>query len=114
MEETDIQTLINISEHKKTITFFKSPARNRRSLRGARMTHRGKRSLIKEQERIARHLAFKNAYRDKELKETVCKTTTEEIAKVMRSQPYLEMSAVPQVFHGLVLIDGYGQGALQE
>ena len=68
----------------------------------------------REQKRAAREYVFSLSYNDYILGEKVCRTEPEQVQAFLAALfEYVDVCAVPCVFRGVVLSDGYGRGAFQ-
>jgi hypothetical protein len=79
------------------------------------MQHRGQRSLESIELREAKRICYRTAYRDRILKETVCKQNHDELMHELAALiEGISMSEVPDVFPGVVLLDTHGTGAFDQ
>ncbi len=79
------------------------------------MAHRGQRSDFAIQRRAAKQHIQDTAFIDRELGETVDlvdRSAVEDHLALLFAEP--DRRAIPDVFPGLVLVDGYGAGAFQQ
>jgi len=79
------------------------------------MQHRGQRSPESIELRAAKRICYRTAYRDRILKETVCQQNHDELVHELRALiDGVQMSEVPDVFPGVVLLDTHGTGAFDQ
>jgi hypothetical protein len=78
------------------------------------MAHRGQRSQFSLQRRAAKHIIHDTAFIDRingEIVDLIERGEVEDQLALLFAEP--DRRAIPEVFPGLVLVDGYGQGAFQ-
>jgi len=69
----------------------------------------------REQRRAARTYIITMSYNDFLIGEKVCRTDPEEVQSFLGvTFGFCDQSAVPSVFKGVVITDGYGTGAFQQ
>ena len=83
------------------------------------MAHRGKRSpealARREQRKTAREYIFTMSFNDFLIAETISRTDPADVQAHLNGVfGYVEQSAVPCTFKGVVLTDSYGNGAFQK
>jgi len=71
-----------------------------------------RRSDTKLRKKLIRQLIFTNAFKDRQILETVCRLSRLEVIAVMPGDELL-VSLVPDVEKGEVLVDSRGQGSFQ-
>ena len=84
----------------------------------AKKTHRGKRSVEKQELHDHRNFAVKyllqKSYNDRVINEKVSQTLKDEVTRVIGEEfGCCRMCAVPEVCDGMVLEDTHGNGLLQ-
>lgn len=78
------------------------------------MAHRGQRSTLARQERMAKQFIYERAFIDRQVGEIVCLTQRVDVLGYLAAifeEP--QPSSIPEILRGLVLADGYGSGAFQ-
>lgn len=72
------------------------------------------------QRRLAKRICLETAFYDRELGETISLIDAIHVIECLQNMPILDPTvgiaahAIPPVFPGLVLADGYGRGAFQQ